>query len=80
MCEVCQYASQLLARYGSHLSMPSGLSSDVEAAFVAGFARGFNIRKDTTYIEYCPHHADMVQAALLAEGAHHVPLTSGGTG
>ena len=52
--------------------------AEVKNAFIWGFAIGFNVRKDATFMETCSEHAQMLTAALLEAGSKPIPISPGG--
>lgn len=42
--------------------------------FIAGFAIGFNLRRQTSYMEACQRHRDALSAALQASGSRPVSV------
>jgi len=73
MCEICEFIEQ--GTVALHGYLPTNPLRGLAWAFICGFARGFNLRQKTTYLEFCPEHADMMKDALLAAGAEPIPIT-----
>lgn len=70
-CEICEF----VAEAEEHIWLPEAIAR----AYATGFASGFMLRTETTYVEYCQEHADVMRAALRAAGAKPIPIGSGGT-
>lgn len=78
MCEICNWIERTKSLYDDTNS--EALDEAIATAYITGFACGFNVRKETTYAEYCQRHAEEMRGALRAAGAFAVPLVAKGSG
>ena len=77
-CPICEHIESL-TRIIRADKIGYTLEEALVASYVTGFSRGFMLRSDVTYVEYCQKHADLMSAALAEAGAKPVPTGQGGS-
>ena len=73
ICPICEYAHKNVLVGDPYGWETDNLLEAIGKSYVEGFAFGFSLSKDATYMEFCQAHADMMKAALLEAGSHPIP-------
>lgn len=82
MCRVCgliEHAMAEVRSVGGLAPQHDAMRDAIGAAYITGFAAGFNIRTETTMEMFCPMHAEAMKNALRLAGAIEHGVTKGGS-